>query len=206
MHIWLWALTCIPAYTFERYNGILGAMPNNNKSIEVQLMRRFLRETQSLSAEYPSEFFLPAQMLRLCCWNSIYWILCNYHTIFTKWLDHWDSSWSAQYAKELLPIHSDCSREWKPTESLILSLILLILLCLPYAWSTHTSPCMVSSWAPLEQEQRHHLLLWLNGILICLDLAVWQMKLLLILSIELQESTIIASTPLQFMGRIKHTC
>ena len=49
-------------YAFERYNGILGAMPNNNKSIEVQLMRRFLRESQALSAEYPSEYeeyFLP---------------------------------------------------------------------------------------------------------------------------------------------------
>lgn len=56
-------------YAFERYNGILGAMPNNNKSIEVQLMRRFLRETQSLSAEYPSEFseyFLPLISQRKC--------------------------------------------------------------------------------------------------------------------------------------------
>lgn len=25
-------------YAFERYNGILGAMPNNKKSIEIQLM------------------------------------------------------------------------------------------------------------------------------------------------------------------------
>ena len=49
-------------YAFERYNGILGTMPNNNRSIEVQLMRRFLRESQTLSAEYPSQFaehFLP---------------------------------------------------------------------------------------------------------------------------------------------------
>ena len=29
---------CFP---FERYNGLLGAFPNNNKSIEVQLMNRF---------------------------------------------------------------------------------------------------------------------------------------------------------------------
>ena len=28
-------------YAFERYNGILGSMPNNNKAIEVQLMNRF---------------------------------------------------------------------------------------------------------------------------------------------------------------------
>ena len=29
-------------YPFERYNGILGAMPNNNRCIEVQIMKRFL--------------------------------------------------------------------------------------------------------------------------------------------------------------------
>ena len=35
-------------YAFERYNGILGTIPNNNRSIEVQLMRRFLRERHFL--------------------------------------------------------------------------------------------------------------------------------------------------------------
>lgn len=43
-------------YAFERYNGILGAMPNNNRSIEVQLMAKFLRESQVLSADFPEEF------------------------------------------------------------------------------------------------------------------------------------------------------
>lgn len=49
-------------YAFERYNGILGSMPNNKKSIEIQLMKRFLREIQTHAAELPQEFsdqFLP---------------------------------------------------------------------------------------------------------------------------------------------------
>ena len=43
-------------YAFERFNGILGSMPNNNRSVEIQLTGRFLRESQSLCAQYPSEF------------------------------------------------------------------------------------------------------------------------------------------------------
>ena len=43
-------------YAFERYNGILGSMPNNNRSIEIQLAGRFLRESQSISAPHPMEF------------------------------------------------------------------------------------------------------------------------------------------------------
>ena len=39
-------------YAFERYNGILGAMPNNKRSIETQLMQRFLRENQILSSPF----------------------------------------------------------------------------------------------------------------------------------------------------------
>ena len=30
-------------FPFERYNGVLGNQPNNNRSIELQLMRRFKR-------------------------------------------------------------------------------------------------------------------------------------------------------------------
>ena len=37
-------------YAFERYNGILGYMPNNNRSIEIQLATRFLQESQYISA------------------------------------------------------------------------------------------------------------------------------------------------------------
>ncbi len=36
-------------FAFERYNGILGAMPNNNRNIEPQLMQRFLRDNLSLT-------------------------------------------------------------------------------------------------------------------------------------------------------------
>ena len=31
-------------FSYERYNGILGTFPTKQKSIEVQLMRRFLRD------------------------------------------------------------------------------------------------------------------------------------------------------------------
>ena len=43
-------------YAFECYNGVLGSMPNNNRSIEIQLTGRFLKERQSLSATCPTEF------------------------------------------------------------------------------------------------------------------------------------------------------
>lgn len=51
-------------YAFERYNGILGQMPNNNRSIEIQLMKRFLQTKSmfSLIQDLPPEFkedFLP---------------------------------------------------------------------------------------------------------------------------------------------------
>ena len=50
-------------YAFERYNGILGSMPNNNRSIEIQLMGRFLRESEVLSSSFPggdfADDFLP---------------------------------------------------------------------------------------------------------------------------------------------------
>ena len=43
-------------YAFERYNGILGSMPNNNRSIEIQLANHFLQESQYISASYLIEF------------------------------------------------------------------------------------------------------------------------------------------------------
>ena len=43
-------------FAFERYNGILGSMPNN-RYIESQLMQRFLREAQSLSLSIPQDEF-----------------------------------------------------------------------------------------------------------------------------------------------------
>ena len=35
-------------FPFERYNGVLGSQPNNNRSIELQLMRRFQRDNTHL--------------------------------------------------------------------------------------------------------------------------------------------------------------
>ena len=55
MHLHSHLLECIIDYgplhsfwcfAFERFNGILGSMPNNNRSIEAQLMRRFLQRSQ----------------------------------------------------------------------------------------------------------------------------------------------------------------
>ena len=51
-------------YAFERYNGLLGSMPHNNHSIEVQIMNRVLKDNEVFRAEskLPVEFsddFLP---------------------------------------------------------------------------------------------------------------------------------------------------
>ena len=43
-------------FPFERYNGILGCYPTNNKNIEPQIMHRFLRDLSSSSFTFPSEF------------------------------------------------------------------------------------------------------------------------------------------------------
>ena len=42
-------------FSFERYNGVLGSMPNNNKAIEVQLMKKFLRDVQTSTTQLPEE-------------------------------------------------------------------------------------------------------------------------------------------------------
>ena len=47
-HFWLFA--------FERFNGILGQLPNNNRSIETQMMKRFLADTEVLHMQLPTEF------------------------------------------------------------------------------------------------------------------------------------------------------
>ena len=52
-------------FPFERYNGILGNQPTNNRSVELQLMRRFYNDNRHLHLECESkswpfaEFFLP---------------------------------------------------------------------------------------------------------------------------------------------------
>lgn len=45
-------------FSFERYNGILGNQPSNNKCIEPQLMQRFLNDsvTKSLIESQPNNF------------------------------------------------------------------------------------------------------------------------------------------------------
>lgn len=43
-------------FGFERYNGILGNQPNNNRVIEPQLMQRFIRDNSAFSFNFPNEF------------------------------------------------------------------------------------------------------------------------------------------------------
>lgn len=37
-------------------SGILGSMPNNNRSIEIQIASRFLTDSQTFSASHPTAF------------------------------------------------------------------------------------------------------------------------------------------------------
>ena len=50
-------------YAFERYNGLLGAVPHNNHSIEVQIMHRFLRDNEIFTEVLPNEFSAEFQPL-----------------------------------------------------------------------------------------------------------------------------------------------
>ena len=43
-------------FSFERYNGLLGDLPNNNQSIEVQVMKRFIRDNAFLSCPPPEMY------------------------------------------------------------------------------------------------------------------------------------------------------
>ena len=43
-------------FSFERYNGILGNYQTNKRSVEIQLMRRFLRDTDILNHLPPGDF------------------------------------------------------------------------------------------------------------------------------------------------------
>ena len=73
-------------YAFERYNGILGSMPNNGRSIEIQLMKRFLWENHVLSAEYPLEYaehFLPLLSPRIS-YGSLSDTFCMQHSTFVN--------------------------------------------------------------------------------------------------------------------------
>ena len=43
-------------FSFERYNGILGNQPTNNRLAEPQLMQRFISDNSAYSFEFPDEF------------------------------------------------------------------------------------------------------------------------------------------------------
>ena len=43
-------------YSFERFNGVLGNQPTNNRSVEPQLLQRFLRDRYANTFEFPNEF------------------------------------------------------------------------------------------------------------------------------------------------------
>ena len=42
-------------FPFERYNGILEGQPSNNRSIELQLMRRFLKDNMHLQLQHEAQ-------------------------------------------------------------------------------------------------------------------------------------------------------
>lgn len=43
-------------YAFERYNGVLGSFPNNQRSIEVQLIERYVHDQSVRLLPLPTEF------------------------------------------------------------------------------------------------------------------------------------------------------
>ena len=43
-------------FSFERYNGMLGNQPTNNRAIEEQLMKHFIRDNLIYSFTFPKEF------------------------------------------------------------------------------------------------------------------------------------------------------
>ena len=43
-------------FSFERYNGILGHQPTNNRCVEIQLLERFLEDNYIRTSELPEEF------------------------------------------------------------------------------------------------------------------------------------------------------
>ena len=72
MHMHLHLKECLhdygPVYSFwcfayERYNGVLGSYQTNNNCIEPQIMKKFLREQEVRTMEFPSEHSMFATML-----------------------------------------------------------------------------------------------------------------------------------------------
>ena len=52
-------------YSFERYNGIMGKQPTNNKAVEPQLMKRFLHDSALTTFSYPDDEFRD-NLLSIC--------------------------------------------------------------------------------------------------------------------------------------------
>ena len=82
-------------FSFERYNGILGKQPTNNRLIEAQLMHRFLRDNKINSLSYPDEFgedFFSIcediRVNRLASWVSfgytLFRRLCTANTLYMR--------------------------------------------------------------------------------------------------------------------------
>lgn len=44
-------------FSFERYNGLMGSIPNNKRNIEVQMMKRFCRDGLILNIDVPNEYY-----------------------------------------------------------------------------------------------------------------------------------------------------
>lgn len=57
-------------FAFESFNGILGQLPNNNKSIEVQMLNWFLSDTTVLSINFPDKYIADfTHLIRSDCPN-----------------------------------------------------------------------------------------------------------------------------------------
>ena len=65
MHLHMHLADCVQDYgpvysfwlfSFERYNGILGKYPTNNKSIALQMMRKFARDRDLDDLGFPAEY------------------------------------------------------------------------------------------------------------------------------------------------------
>ena len=54
-------------FSFERYNGLMGNQPTNNRNIEPQLMKRFLRDNFAFAFTFPAEF--EQDFASLCSFN-----------------------------------------------------------------------------------------------------------------------------------------
>lgn len=100
-------------YAFERYNGILGSMPNNKRSIEIQLTKRFLREIQTHNAELPQEFsdqFLPLLPLSNASGSLGDTLVPPVQVVPLSDEDH-NTFWSVDSSAHLIVVPKYCSRK-----------------------------------------------------------------------------------------------